>query len=508
MIHRAKRLFSLVLRDRRGSVLPLMAAALIPTLLAIGGGIDVARAYMVKSKLQEAVDSAALAGRRSMTKEDLETAKADITAFMNFNFPAGTYQITLKTPVITKPEVGTVRVAVDATVPTTIMSLVGIKSIPISVIGEAKQNFDNVDIVLVLDTTGSMKGSKLDGLKDAVRALYKELESAQTELKNQGLRMRYGIVPYAATVNVGKVLWNKNNSYIQTSSVPYYHWKKASNNWSFARRTYDLQSFAGGGVLTNINGNGDDQNSKWAGCIEERKTINSITANDSRSGTPSGANDLDIDLIPTTDNDTKWKPYIFDPLNGDINEYCPSEVTPLKEMTSTELETELGKLVAQGSTYHDIGMIWGARLISNAGVFGANNPAEYKQRTVQKYIIYMTDGDISTPRDSCGRWGCYGATSEHSAAYSSWGIEAYDQRIGSSSDDDNDNRHTKRFLMACNEAKARKVSIWTISFGADVASLRNCASNSDQSSVAASSDELIAKFAEIGRNIGPLRISK
>ncbi|MCW1429878.1 TadE/TadG family type IV pilus assembly protein [Novosphingobium sp. JCM 18896] len=503
-----------VFRDRRGSALPLMAAALLPTMLAIGGGIDMARAYMVKSKLQEAVDSAALAGRRSMTKEDIETAKNDVKAFLNFNFPTGTYQITLSDPVITKPDVGTVRVAVTATVRTTIMSLVGIKTIPISVVGEAKQNFDNVDIVLVLDTTGSMAGTKLDALKDAVRALYKELEPAQQELSKQGLRMRFGIVPYAATVNVGKVLLGKSSTYIQTTNLSYYHWRKANGNWSFGQRTYNLQTFVGGGALGNINGNGDNQTATWTGCIEERKTVNSITANDSRSGPPSDANDLNIDLIPGTDVDTKWRPYLFDPTGGvalpkgSVDKYCPSEVIPLKEMTSDDLDKELGKLVAQGSTYHDIGMIWGTRLISNGGVFGSGNPTEYKQRKVQKYIIYMTDGQISAPRDFCTSRGCSNV-GEHSDAYSAWGIEGYDQRVGATSDSDSNDRHTKRFLMACNEAKAREVSIWTVAFGTgSVASLDSCASNKDQALVADDPDELVESFSAIGRNIGPLRISK
>ena len=510
-----------VLRDNRGAALPIMTAAIIPVLLAIGSGVDMARAYMVKAKLQEAVDSAALAGRRSMVRDDLTTAKADVDAFLAFNFPSNSYQTTEIKTKLSKPEVGTVRVEASTDMATTIMSIMGMKSIPISVVGEAKQNFDNVDIMLVLDTTGSMNETlgnqkKIDALKTAVKELYKQLADAQTQLRSQGLRMRFGIVPYSNTVNVGKLLWAMNHNYVQTNNVPYYHWKSTRNGgrvaWAFGRQTYNLQNYANGSSLGNINGNNDKSAEKWGGCIEERKTVSTITGNDGRDGPPEDALDLAIDTIPTGMDDTKWKPYIFDPLNGSTNEYCPSEATEMKEMTEYELGSLVDKLIAQGSTYHDIGMIWGTRMLSSSGIYGNKNPAEWRQRSVQKYIIFMTDGQMSAPRNSCGRaiFGyCNASTADHSDAYSSWGIEEYDKRIGSVSDADNNARHTKRFLMACNEAKARKISVWTIAFGTGkVDSLTKCASNPDQASTADDSNALIERFAEIGRNIGPLRISK
>lgn len=518
IIHHLKIILGTLSRDARAAALPMMAVALIPILLAIGGGIDMARAYMVKAKLQEAVDSAALAGRRAMVKEDISTAKADVDAFLAFNFPAGTYQTTPIQTTLTKPEVGTVRVEASTEMPTTIMAIFGYRTIPIRVYGEAKQNFDNIDIMLVLDTTGSMLdplGSrrKIDALKDAVKTLYDQLADAQAQLQQQGLRLRFGIVPYAATVNVGKLLWAKDRNYVQTTNVPYWHWKRTTKfliftEWNFGRQTYNLYNYANGSTLGNINGAGSNSGARWAGCIEERQTSNSITATDGRSGPPSEALDLDIDRIPDGSDETKWKPYVFDPLNGSPNEYCPSEATPMEEMSKSRISALVDQLVAQGSTYHDIGMIWGTRMLSSGGVFGSDNPTEWRQRSVQKYIIFMTDGQISAPRDWCSSRSC-NSTSDHSSAYSSYGIEAYDQRVGATSDTDSNERHIKRFLMACNEAKARKISIWTIAFGTGrVDALDQCASNGDQSTTADDSDQLIERFAEIGRNIGPLRISK
>ena len=47
--------------DRRGAVAIITALALIPLLLATGGAIDFGRITVMRSELQQAVDSAALA---------------------------------------------------------------------------------------------------------------------------------------------------------------------------------------------------------------------------------------------------------------------------------------------------------------------------------------------------------------------------------------------------------------------------------------------------------------
>ena len=490
-----------IARDTRGNSLILMGAALLPLMVAIGSGVDIARAYMVRTKLQQSVDAAALAGRRAMTGDNIETAKPDASAYLAFNFPNGLYGTTPVTSSITRPDVGEVKVDAQTSIPTVIMRIFGYEKIDVAVTGVAVQTFKNVDIMLVLDTTGSMDSTlngvrKIEALKSAVRTLYQQLAPAQEMLKKKGLRMRFGIVPYAATTNVGKLLYAKNPSYIRTSSVPYYHNKWTGfwifGSWSFGQQKYNLASFAAGSDIGDINGDGSNDG-KWAGCIEERKTDPGIVANDPRDAAPSTALDLDIDRIPNSSDDTKYAPYIYDPKNGSINTACPAEATELTEMTSADLEVLLAELKPSGNTYHDLGMIWGTRMISNGGIWGLSNPDTYKQIGVQRYLIYMTDGLMQTDRDS----------------YSSYGLEVYDKRVGATSDGDNNGRHTKRFLMACNAAKAKSISIWTIAFGTGrVDSLDKCASSVDQSSIADSSDDLIQRFATIGKSIGALRIAQ
>jgi Flp pilus assembly protein TadG len=528
-------LFARLMKDTRGNALILMGASLIPLVAAIGCGMDYARASMARSKLQQAVDAAALAGRRAMTADNIETAKPDAVAYLAFNFPAGIYGTTPMASAVTKPDIGEVQVSATSTVPMTMMKIFGIAALPIKAVGNATQNFENIDIMLVLDTTGSMdeeissgsgkqKIKKLESLKQAVAALYAQLAPAQEQLKRQNLRMRYGILPYSTTVNVGLLEQMKfGPSYLQTAAVTYYHWHATKSGkstvWSFGQQNYDLSGYVNGTALGNVNGNGDFSSEKWAGCIEERKTDSGILAGDSRGAAPATAYDLDIDMIPTAaDKNTQWKPYVYDVANPSSkssdgvgpNTYCPTSALPLQEMTQAELTAQLNKLVSRGNTYHDIGIIWGVRMISNAGIFGSKNPDTYGQQKVRRYIIFMTDGEMNAPIDDVCTRNC-AEHQGHSSTYSSYGIEAYDKRIGAKGSDpkkDSDDRHATRFMMACNAAKAKGISIWTIAFGTTAnTNLSGCASNADQYSYASDSTALIDKFTQIGKQIGPLRIS-
>jgi Flp pilus assembly protein TadG len=526
-------------RDQRGNTMAIIAGAIIPLTAVIGGGLDIARAHLAQSRLSQACDAAALAGRRAMNNDDIETAKPEATKFFSFNFPQGYMGTEPFTPQITKPDTGTVKVTAATSVPTTIMKIFKHASIPIDVDCDATQNFDNIDIVLVLDTTGSMaqnvagtstltdnnSNSRMYALREAVMALYDELKSAQDQLTAQGLRLRYGIVPYSSTVNVGKLVYAKSPTYIESGT--YNYWSRAPkfkangsfNGWDYKKIGYDLSSFVAGGALTTpTGGSGANINTIWGGCIEERKTVSTISGSSSTTSIPSGAYDLDIDLIPNS-ADTRWRPYLSGAYLGDDNyssavydntqsgrsdsnevkNYkpqmaCPREAGPLKTMTRDEMLTYVNSLYSDGGTYHDIGMIWGARFISGGGIFGSDNPSVFNDRPVNRYVIFMTDGIMDT-----------------GPLYTAYGLEQRDGRVtgGYTSESDQTARHRQRFQMACNAAKQRGVSIWSIVFSPNTeTSLMSCASSEDQYAQSKNKEALIAKFKEIGKNIGALRLSK
>jgi Flp pilus assembly protein TadG len=206
-------------RDIRGNTLAIVGAALVPITAMIGSGVDMSRAYMARTRLQSACDSAALAGRRVMQNDTVnQTVIDEARRFFNFNFNQGLYNTAAFTPAVTRASQGTVRVTASTTIPTTIMRMFGFTTLPLDVTCDASLNFVNTDVMLVLDTTGSMDwdvngnttsvdaNRRITALRDAVMALYDELAPIQTQLEANGLRLRYGLVPYSSTVNVGRLI--------------------------------------------------------------------------------------------------------------------------------------------------------------------------------------------------------------------------------------------------------------------------------------------------------------
>ncbi len=574
----------------RGNTLAIVGAALVPLAGMIGSGVDMSRAYMAKTRLQSACDAGSLAARRVMTGDSLTDAvRAEGTKYFNFNFPQGLYKTAAFTPQITKPEAGTIRIQASTTMPTAIMKIFGYQTLPLAVECKASQNFVNTDIVLVLDVTLSMictpeesgmcsrtveiPTSRIVGLRSAVMALYDQLRPVQTQLEASGMRLRYGIVPFSANVNVGKLInsgyladsWtyqsrtpiyqtttqvtytNKTNSQCNVYVVPrtpansYPATEKTvyrpgtanardcivtTHNYSTDNTGQFVQWFHEARVLNTAlyktavptpvpsRVPGTNVNSKWAGCIEERETVDNITAS-SGFTIPAAAWDLNIDKIPDSE-DTRWRPYWPEVVysrgtqagqtvaagedsdnqqlaKSSINVACVPEAKKLQAWERADLQTYVNGLVPTGYTYHDIGMIWGARLISAGGIF-ASSPETFNNMPVAKHIIFMTDGEISPS----------------ASIYSSYGIEKFDQRItGSSNATGQLAAHKQRFRMLCNAVKGRNVSVWVVAFATSTdSSMSECASNAAQFSASGSSADLIAKFVEIGKNIGALRLTQ
>nr|WP_245842942.1 TadE/TadG family type IV pilus assembly protein [Sphingomonas laterariae] len=542
-----------------GNVAVITAAAFIPLVCLIGSGVDISRAYAAQSRLQVACDAASLAGRRAMSNGEVDqTVRDEVTKFFNFNFPQGSFQTAAFTPTTAKGQDISVVVTAQTTIPTSIMKLFGFGTLPISATCNAKQDFVNTDILLVLDVTGSMDQSiggtkKIASLRTAVLALYDELKPVQDKLAAQGLRLRYGIVPYSTNVNVGKIVKAQNANYIvsdnwtyQSRTPRYRHreygvtkeycdtkggsWRNEDgtandrctwynkdssgtrSDWFYEPVSIDVSGYVtGNSTAVPTRDIGTTENVKWAGCIEERQTVSTIVPSTNLT-IPSGAKDLDIDLIPS-DNTSRWAPfwpeveYNPDGSGDRLTAYCPAEAKRLTVMTRSEMDTYVKSLSPTGNTYLDSGLIWGARFISPKGIFKSNaealpcnstdagNSVSYCSMPVARFLIFMTDGEMVTSRSN----------------YTLYGAEQWDKRVtgGWTSESDQDNRHMQRTKMMCNAVKGMNVSVWTIAFGTSLTdTLRDCASSTSQASTSANQAELIAKFVEIGKNIGSLRLTQ
>ncbi len=207
-----------LLHDCGGNVMPIMAAALIPTMTMVGGGVDFGRAYMAKSKLQGAVDAGALAAVRAkqITSNSDTAAKQTARSYMDANFPVGYMASTIEDPDITVTDVDdviTATLTANGDVETTLLKLIGINSLPIAVTATAEASDvlpAAVEALLVLDNTGSMQGNRMKQLKSASKNFMDIIYGN----KNTRDNFAVGILPYNTMVNVGHLVRMHDSSMV------------------------------------------------------------------------------------------------------------------------------------------------------------------------------------------------------------------------------------------------------------------------------------------------------
>lgn len=240
--------------DLSGNTLAIVAAAMVPLLAIIGGGIDMGRSYLSETRLQQACDAGVLAARKKLGSSIAATGTpptgvaAAGNQFFNLNFRTGAYGTRNRAFTMTLEPDYSISGVATVDVPTTIMAMFGITNVPVRVTCEAQLNFNNTDVMMVLDTTGSMNEvnpgdsqSRITILKSVVRSFHSQLEAS----KGPGIRIRYGFVPYSYNVNVSALLqdsWVTNTwtyqsrviDHIDGSLGTHYDWP----NWTYISGSY------------------------------------------------------------------------------------------------------------------------------------------------------------------------------------------------------------------------------------------------------------------------------
>ena len=282
--------------------------------------------------------------------------------------------------------------------------------------------------------------------------------------------------------------------------------------WVYKPVTYDISSVKENGYLVAPTGwNAANVTHNWNGCIEEAATVATATWDP----TPVSAFDLNIDLVPTNDNQ-KWKPMLPSLVHlretggswtlSDVEttsnlanplDYCPKDARRLGVFDSREdVEDYLSAangFIAHGATYHDIGMIWGARFINPDGLFAAENQTAPNGDAIARHIVFMTDGEL--------------APSENS--YGLYGMEWWDRRVTTDGSNGQQNtRHAARFQAACRAARNKNISVWVVAFGTALTqNLIDCATPGRAYS-ADDADDLDDAFREIAEKIAALRLTE
>ncbi len=297
-------------------------------------------------------------------------------------------------------------------------------------------------------------------------------------------------------------------TYSYATSNPIYQTvtSQVFNHYDYRPVVYDVSAYKNFQTVTSPTGtNGASVSSTWAGCIEERSTVNTGTIEYSNLGgmDPSDAYDLDIDSEPTSDNATKWSPLWPDVAywrntvavntsGSKAASYCVPEARTLQTMTQSTFNAYANSLTAQGNTYLDIGMLWGARLSSPDGMWSdLINEAPANAGNVNRHIIFMTDGFQEASNST----------------YQAYGMEFLDRRITSDGSVTQENaRHSLRFRAVCEAIKAKGVRVWVIGFTSGLtADLAACASP-NSSYTANDATQLNTAFQEIAKQVGELRV--
>lgn len=587
-------------RDVRGNTIAMVAAAIIPLAGMVGGGVDISRMYIVKTRLQHACDAGALAGRKQMGggtwSFNSNAAQGAANRFFDANIQANPYGAASITRTFTE-SAGKVSGAASATVPMTIMRVFGRNNETLNVTCDAEMRLPNTDVMFVLDTTGSMDDkavstdsqTKIQALKSSVKCFYEivaRLDTAETCATGapsggtgNTVQIRFGFMPYATNVNVGKLLptaffadswkyqtrratgvtiwssWTEDSYYWTNSSTPcnpaatntatreyrvnkyqsggsyycYYESRQGLPEWEYDKLPVNVGLLKNGTTWRNsfdwpIANGATNRTINWDGCIEERETV----WRTSYSPIPAAAKDLDIDMTPTADTTTQWGPALpqliyardvtssWDQLDrnstktttnyyNSVPYYCPKEAKKLQPWpTASDFEAYVNGLTPDGNTYHDTGLLWGARFISPTGIFKSENEYTAQGGEIERHLIFMTDGEACTNTTDYGPYGLPWLdrrTTDPNQAPTSGCLTTgtITQQVNA------------RTAAICTAVKNKNITLWVIWFGASnttIEGMLNTCATPGRFFTARNSTDLQNTFKSIADQISQLRLTR
>ncbi len=440
-------------RDTRGGTAAMFGILMVPLLLSVGVAVDGARAYMVKTRLANALDAAGLAvGASDGTEAELQTVMRN---FFDANFPDGVMGAAAEPTVTIADKIITLSATAD--VETRFMHLFGYEGITVAAATEVTQETRGLEVVLVLDNTGSMRGSKIAALRQASLDLVEILFGDADENEN----LHVGIVPYSAAVNVGSI---------------------------------------GPGIVGSLTHPYDPTNdAAWKGCVRARPYPDDVLDSPMSGGNDwaqywwAGADDNDWP-VANTDAD------LCNDSTGP-NLGCPTAITPLISHKPTLL-ADLNAMEAwcRGGTFSNVGMIWGWRVLSPGAPFTEGLP--YGTQGYDKAVVLMTDGVNGYFKPS---------GSPFDSDYSAYG-RVEEGALGTTVKNAATGIINARLSETCENMKLQGITIYTITFALSNETtktlFRNCASGDARYFDSPSQDTLRKNFRKIARELSNLRISR
>ena len=462
---RANARIKFFVQNQRGSIITYAALAVLPLAGFTGVALDTARAYMLQSQLTASLDASALAAGKALTEEEI---LADVNRYFDVNFKDGYMNAAVTGPFASyNSDTNTITVTASADMHTSFMHLFGQNIITVSSQTQIQRNVRGMELVLVMDNTGSMRsGSKMSTMKNAaadlINILYGERETVDD--------FWVGLVPFVASINIG------------------------ADNWDWLSG-YDPSDFT-------------DEGTVWKGCVEAR----------------SGTHDRD----DSTPSENPFTPYFYPdasdnnyPPIREENYYqndgkgpnlgCGPAITPLTSSKTTIIE-KIEEMLPwhRGGTMSNLGLSWGWRVLSPnwRGVWhtdDASLPKDYDEPLMDKVAIILTDG--------VNQFYDHGSSGPDGSDYTAYGRRHWNRLgLGSTSSGNSTNEINARMSTTCEAMKQEGIIIYTITFQLSNSSTqslyRNCATSDAHYFNSPSNEELQLVFRRIGNELSNLRITQ
>ncbi len=414
---------SCMLRDERGSVTAMFLISSVVVLGASFGAMDLVRYNVVQGRMQNALDGATLSAGRNLANLTptpgtiaADQWKEDAFQYFRANLPDGylgsnilpeDLKIEYSEEITGEGNYRTgqfIEMEVKGDLPLLSTGFFNISSFEVQARNQAlRRTRSDLEVVMALDNTGSMSGSKLSTLKTAAKNLSSTVLGA-SEASGVPGRVFVGLVPFADTVNVGNNaqtrLWLDYppaqtrfiNSFWMGCIAEPSAW--GGNNLPAAALTpasgFQPLHLTLRTQITNLNLANSNNN-------YERIAPDTAQAPQPREFNANGA-DYDRRVWARRSSNTSFE--VFNAANP-----ANCRQSRLVRFLNDDLDSindAIDDMEADGNTLIPTGLLWAWRMLHPAwrgaqGWGDAAKPRDPEPRTLSKVIVLLTDGENQPP---------------------------------------------------------------------------------------------------------------
>lgn len=459
-------------RNEGGNVATMFSVMVTTLIIGIGAAIDLAGLSSHKQDLQDAVDAATLAAARADT-DDKNELKAIVRKFILEIDPNET-EVRFDIKIVDDEIIVTAESLYD----TYIMGFIGKDNFDVAVTsGSPLASKTPIKLSLVLDTTESMSGARLDAMKTAANSMLQGFIDDDADIA-------VSVIPFGKYVNVGtsrkqsnwldvtkdgtsettevcrnERLTTKARSCKKTGRTLYRD--DIRDGVNFGRVSYEEEictpaeyEYTGNVVCTDRT-----VNYTWHGCVGSRQSPYNEQAD-----------------------------FNGRRINGIMNEGCGTEIQTLTT-NIIDAKSKVSSLSTAGNTYVPSGIAWGWRSLESAEPLNTKvkfDSQKITNESVQKIMVIMTDG---------------------ANTLSQGGDEPYKH------DDRDEDDANERSSALCEGAKADGIQIFTIGFRLDdvdaatISMLENCATTKSGFYRAGDAQALKQVFSDIAGQFSFARLT-